>query len=184
MKYSITGMLALFLPLATVAQMNPSYGARLSYQTIIMHSAPEVALSRFFRPGLQAGFFVKAWNERRLALRAEFNYSLKGYYLDPDNKTAYNYVGVIAMPELRIAGPFSVAAGGFADWLVHDPGDFPVTFKRRRLDAGLLAGAFLRYGRFEIQTRYQWSLTPFLQEAGQPTLYFRSFGLGLGYYIP
>jgi hypothetical protein len=183
MKYRIAGLFVLFLPLAVGAQLNPFWGARLSYQTIFMRSAPDAPLSRFFRPGLQAGVFVKIRSERRLALRSEFNYSLKGYFLDTENKVGYNYLGLAAMPELHVAGPFSLAAGGFADWLILDPGDFPAAFQRRYIDAGLLASAFLRYGRFEIQARYQWSLTPFLRETGQPTLYFQSLGFGLGYYF-
>lgn len=181
---ALIGLLLHLLAVETAkAQSRPDFGGRVNYQTIVLRSSPEAPLSQFFRSSAQLGIFWKWLPENRLSFRAEGNYSLKGYFLGPDNKVGYHYLGVAAIPEIAVSGPFSIGVGGFADFLILDPGDFPPSVKRNRLDAGPLLAGFLRYNRFEIQCRYQWGIVPFVSQADEPKLYFEAFSVGMSYYF-
>ncbi len=175
--------LCLLLPATLSAQSQNELGARLNYHTVFLHDPDSSgALSSLSRSGFQMGLFLKAWPQNRVALRAEVNYSLMGYTIEGD-KISYHYLGVAAMPDIRLADMFSVGLGGFANFLFIDPGDFPPQLDRNKLDAGPLASAFLRYDKIEIQARYQMSLTAFSPKNLKPNLYFRAVSVGLAYYF-
>jgi hypothetical protein len=127
------------------------------------------------RTGFVGGLFVVWPASSRLALQTEVLYSQKGAKIEEDEATGkikFDYVDVPVLA--RVSTP---ASGGTAFHLFAGPSfGFRVSAKSEatfegeeesedlddeveRFDLGLVAGAGLQFGRFEIDGRYTWGLT-------------------------
>ncbi len=165
------------------------YGGRLMFHNVLIEWKPALTTlpeSAFHRPGYQIGLFGAKPFGPRFEARVEANFSRMGYIFPTNaDKVDYNYLGVSAIPILRVGGPFRFGLGATYNRLINDPDD--VTPQQRdarpRNDFSLLAGLFLRYRRFEMQARGQLSLTEFNPGTTGNLPYFRTLGVGAAYFF-
>lgn len=185
-------LLFFLLPLAAGAQEPGQYGVRLMtplvFQEVTLDTINYFESARA-RLGVQLGAFSHWTLGNRFSLNGELNYTLMGYNAGLDSslsrieKVNYHYFGATLLPAYHAGSTVSIQLGASANYLFNSP---PVSARfsssSPRLDLALVAGLALRYDQLEIQLRYQHSLLPFTP-SGPAKAYFRSMGLGLGYYF-
>lgn len=190
-KYPLYLLFCLFAT-AAAGQEPAQYGVRI--MTPLVFSTVKFDTGSIFessnaRLGVQLGVYshwpLKSW----LSVKGEFNYSLMGYTAGVNttgtgiSKVNYHYFGATLLPAFHAGKVISFQTGAVANYLFNSPPLSPIfTNSSPRLDLALIAGIALRYDQLEIQVRYHHSLQPFTPKA--PTeAFFRSLGLGLGYFF-
>lgn len=178
---------------AAAAQEATEYGVRLMPAFVFVDQNQDTGstlISSASRFGLQLGAYgLKPVNDW-FSIRGEINYSLMGYISGVDtslsglSKVNYHYFGVSVMPNFQAGRVIAFQAGLAANYLLITPNDPSPVFSngRPKGDIAIIGGIVLRYDLLEIQVRYQHSLFPFTPR-GPYEAFFRTFGLGLGYYF-